>query len=86
MCDGFTEWNSKSHAIVGCCMTFLGTENETNAYKFDRSHYEQTHGPNVTNQLQEEKRSRAEMATALNIGDWVLLIVRWKISQFGWVG
>ena len=70
--EGYTEWNGKSHEIVGCCMTSLGMENETNVYKFDRSHCERTHGPNVTNQLQEEKRSRAEMATALNIGDWVL--------------
>jgi len=53
-------------------MTSLGTEKDTNVYQFDRSNCERTHGPNVTNQLQEENRSRAEMATALNIGDWVL--------------
>ena len=51
---------------------FRGNSNDTNVYQFDRSNCERTHGPNVTNQLQEEKRSRAEMATALNIGDWVL--------------
>ena len=53
-------------------MSALGSEKSNNVYTFDKSHCERTHGPNVTKQLQQDKRDGKEMATSLNIGDWVL--------------
>ena len=72
MQDSFIEWNGETHVIPDCCMSALGTENNLNVYAFDRSRCKRTHGPNVTQQLQLDKGNRKEMATALNIGDWVL--------------
>jgi len=72
MQHNFTEWNGDTHVIPGCCMSALGSEKSNNVYTFNKSHCKRTHGPNVTKQLQQDKRDGKEMATSLNIGDWVL--------------
>jgi len=53
-------------------MSALGSKKSNNVYTFDKSHWERTHDPNVTKKLQQDKRDRKEMTTALNIGGWIL--------------
>ena len=70
---GFTEWNGESHNILSCSMAMLGNDAlDNNVYTFKRRWCERTSGPNVSRQIQEDKRSRNEQAVGLNIGDWVL--------------
>ena len=77
---GFAEWNGNTHTIQECRMVSLGNSNlnaddsnpSENVYSFSRTHCERTSGPNVTRQIQEDKRSRNEQAITLTIGDWVL--------------
>jgi len=45
---------------------------ETSVYTFNRSRCERTSGPNVTQRMQQDRRSKNEKANALNIGDWIL--------------
>ena len=41
-------------------------------YTFNQQSCERISGPNVSRQIQEDRRNRTEMALSLNIGDWVL--------------
>ena len=82
---GFTEWNGDEFAIPNCVMASLGCDTASNIYTFDRSHCEQTHGPNVSQQLQQVIRDITEMAIGLNIGDWVLFDSRMEDEPI-WLG
>ena len=54
-------------------MSVLGSVGSTeNVYTFVRGTCERTSGPNVTRQIQTDRRNRNEQALALTIGDWVL--------------
>jgi len=65
-----TEWNGEKHNIMGCCMSGVGNDtDETNVYTFNKSRYERTSGPNVTQRMQQDRRSINKKANALNIGD-----------------
>jgi len=51
-----------------------GVENdadETNIYTFNRSRCERMSEPNVTQRMQQDRRSKNEKANAWNIGDWI---------------
>ena len=45
---------------------------QQNVYTFNQQSCERISGPNVSRQIQEDRRNRTEMALSLNIGDWVL--------------
>ena len=67
-----TEWNGERHNITGCCMAGVGQDtDETNVYTFNRSRCERTSGPNVTQRMQQDRRSKNDKAKALNIGEWI---------------
>ena len=73
MLRGITEWNGELYNINGCCMSVLGSVGSTeNVYTFVRGTCERTLGPNVTRQIQTDRRNRNVQALALHIGDWVL--------------
>ena len=70
---GFTEWNGQTHNILCCSMVSLGQDAvQQNVYTFNQQSCERISGPNVSRQIQEDRRNRTEMALSLNIGDWVL--------------
>jgi len=70
---GFTEWNGQTHNILCCSMVSLGQDAvQQNVYTFNQQSCERISGPNVSRQIQEDRRNRTEMALSLNIGNWVL--------------
>ena len=70
---GFTEWNGQTHNILCCSMVSLGQDAvQQNVHTFNQQSCERISGPNVSRQIQEDRRNRREMALSLSIGDWVL--------------
>ena len=80
---GFTEWNDDTYIILQCVMASLGNDSalaapaatnllSDNVYTLERRKFDKITGPDVTRKLQQDKRTKCQMASSLNVGDWVI--------------